>query len=139
MPLLLDVDESRARPERSAHHQRLDAGAAGREPDASWITIGLVNNMPDGALQATERQFVGLLGAAAGPTRVHLRSYALLDVPRSDRGHEYVRRCCTMSIFCSKGPRPPSLTSTMGRIPMSHRLIRTRAACALVLGLPPRM
>jgi homoserine O-succinyltransferase/O-acetyltransferase len=30
------------------------------------LTIGLINNMPDSALQATERQFIRLLEAAAG-------------------------------------------------------------------------
>ena len=36
--------------------------AAGR----GALSIGLVNNMPDGALRATERQFIHLLRAASG-------------------------------------------------------------------------
>src|SRR5205823_1752314 len=62
------------------------------EPGAAGLTIGLVNNMPDAALQATERQFVALLGAAAGDMVVRLTPYALPDVPRTDWGHQYVRR-----------------------------------------------
>ena len=50
-----------------------------RESDATCLTIGLINNMPDPALQATERQFVALLGAAADGLVVRLRPYALPD------------------------------------------------------------
>jgi homoserine O-succinyltransferase len=47
------------------------------------IEIGLVNNMPDAALLATERQFSSLLNAASGRHDVRLHLYALRDVPRS--------------------------------------------------------
>ena len=46
------------------------------------LVIGLVNNMPDGAIKATERQFVTLLDAAAGARTVSLRPMILPDVPR---------------------------------------------------------
>ena len=62
------------------------------EANPRCITIGLVNNMPDAALQATERQFMSLLGAAADGIVVRLRPFALPDVPRTDWGLEYVRR-----------------------------------------------
>jgi len=62
------------------------------DADANCITIGLVNNMPDAALQATERQFVALLGAAADDIVVRLRPYALPDVPRTEWGLDYSRR-----------------------------------------------
>jgi homoserine O-succinyltransferase len=47
------------------------------------LTIGLVNNMPDPALQATERQFTRLLQAAAGNRRIHLHCFSLPSVKRS--------------------------------------------------------
>jgi homoserine O-succinyltransferase/O-acetyltransferase len=56
------------------------------------LVIGLVNNMPDPALQATERQFVALLGAAADGIAVRLRPFALPEVPRTDWGRDYVSR-----------------------------------------------
>jgi homoserine O-succinyltransferase len=59
---------------------------------ADGLTIGLVNNMPDAALEATERQFVALLGAAADGIEVRLRLYALPEVPRSDRGRDHLDR-----------------------------------------------
>jgi homoserine O-succinyltransferase len=47
------------------------------------LTIGLVNNMPDAALQATERQFTRLLQAAAANKRIHLHCFSLPSVKRS--------------------------------------------------------
>ncbi len=46
------------------------------------LTIGLLNNMPDPALEATELQFTALLGAAAGARTVRLRFSSLPEVPR---------------------------------------------------------
>jgi homoserine O-succinyltransferase len=47
------------------------------------LTIGLVNNMPDTALQATERQFMRLLRQAAGNVRIDLHCFSLPSVRRS--------------------------------------------------------
>src|SRR5262245_49804489 len=56
------------------------------------LTIGLVNNMPDGALEATEQQFANLLNGAAGSLTVRLRLFALPEVPRGNSGRERIRR-----------------------------------------------
>ena len=58
--------------------------------DANCLDIGLINNMPDGALEATERQFLALLDAAADGIVVRLTTYALPDIPRTDRGRRHV-------------------------------------------------
>jgi homoserine O-succinyltransferase/O-acetyltransferase len=64
---------------------------ARRHPAGSeWIEIGLVNNMPEAALESTEQQFLDLLGAAAGDSWVHLRFFSLPGVPRSERGRSYL-------------------------------------------------
>jgi homoserine O-succinyltransferase len=47
------------------------------------LTIGLINNMPDSALQATERQFMDLLRAAAGGNRIHFHCFSLPSISRS--------------------------------------------------------
>lgn len=47
------------------------------------IDIGLVNNMPDAALSATERQFVSLLEAASHDLDVRLHLLRIPDIPRS--------------------------------------------------------
>src|SRR5450432_1786938 len=46
------------------------------------LEIGLVNNMPDAAVAATERQFTRLLEAASNEFDITLRFYALDEVPR---------------------------------------------------------
>jgi len=74
MPLLLDTKPADA--------------AAVELRNRNCIEIGLVNNMPDAALEATERQFVELIRAATGDSVVRLRLYALPDVPRGDRGRQ---------------------------------------------------
>ena len=63
-----------------------------RESTPTCIDIGLVNNMPDAALNATERQFLALLRAAAGDIAVHLTLYTLPEVPRTEFGREQVSR-----------------------------------------------
>jgi len=40
---------------------------------AEALVIGLINNMPDSALEGTEQQFSRLLGAAAARRHVRLR------------------------------------------------------------------
>src|SRR5579872_1968886 len=48
------------------------------------IHVGLVNNMPDAALRATELQFARLLKDAAGTLDVRLRLFSLRSIPRGD-------------------------------------------------------
>ena len=47
------------------------------------LRLALVNNMPDAALAAAERQFVGLIEASRGELNVRVDLYALSRVPRS--------------------------------------------------------
>jgi homoserine O-succinyltransferase/O-acetyltransferase len=63
----------------------LDAGqAVAAREHGNAITIGLVNNMPDTAWEATERQFLALVRAAAGKTPVRLQFFSITDLPRAD-------------------------------------------------------
>ena len=83
------------------------------------LEIGLVNNMPDAALEATERQFRALLAAAAGDLTVRLTFYALPEVPRSEVGLAHIRSYNTVDdlwnrpidglIVTGAEPRAPSL------------------------------
>jgi homoserine O-succinyltransferase len=69
----------------------------GRPSDASGkhsdriITIGLINNMPDGALEATERQFLSLLDAASDGIHICLSLYSIPSVPRGEFGARHIR------------------------------------------------
>lgn len=65
----------------------LDAPAGGnRQPGT--VVIGLINNMPDSALRATESQFATLLAEAAGTRPVRLRLSYLPEVPRGPDAQE---------------------------------------------------
>jgi homoserine O-succinyltransferase len=54
------------------------------------VVIGLVNNMPDGALESTERQFRQLLFAASHAVPVSLRFFSLPQLPRGEAGRSHV-------------------------------------------------
>jgi len=54
------------------------------------LKIGLVNNMPDAALAATERQFRELLAEAGCGADIQLRLYALAGVKRGERANAFM-------------------------------------------------
>jgi homoserine O-succinyltransferase len=54
------------------------------------LVIGLVNNMPDSALKATERQFMRLVQAAAGKTPVRFHCFSLPSIIRSKQAKEHI-------------------------------------------------
>ena len=58
----------------------------------STLTIGLVNNMPDAALESTEAQFSGLLKAGAGSRAVRLRFSSFPELPRGRDAQEHIAR-----------------------------------------------
>ena len=73
MPLLLDAARS---------------GSSVELRGANCVNIGLVNNMPDAALEGTERQFIELLRAATTDAVVCLKLFSIPEIPRA----EYSRR-----------------------------------------------
>lgn len=78
MPLLVDTAQS---------------GSAGEVRAANCVTVGLINNMPDAALEATERQFTTLIRASARNTMVRLLLFSIPEVPRgSARRREMAER-----------------------------------------------
>ena len=54
------------------------------------VVIGLVNNMPDAALQTTERQFCDLLAKASPDLLVLVRFFSIPQLQRSEAGRAYV-------------------------------------------------
>ncbi len=66
------------------------ADGLGRDGFRGQLDVGLVNNMPDGAVRATERQFARLLAAASGSIDVRLHLFALPDIPRAADTRTYV-------------------------------------------------
>lgn len=63
---------------------RSDSSAEDRSK-RTHLTCAFVNNMPDGAFDATERQYVGLLEAGSGNLDVEVRRYAMSGVPRGEQ------------------------------------------------------
>lgn len=55
-----------------------------------YISIALVNNMPDAALEETELQFSSLIEAAAGDVPVVMKFYSLPGITRAGRAQERV-------------------------------------------------
>jgi homoserine O-succinyltransferase len=79
-----------ARPE--CFHQKAPA-LEFRDWAASCLDVGIINNMPDPALEATERQFFKLLHGAAGGLVVRLTLYSLPGIGRSDWGRRHAASC----------------------------------------------
>jgi homoserine O-succinyltransferase len=97
------------------------------------IEIGLVNNMPDAALLATERQFCALLEAASGRVEVGLHLYAIRDVPRSDEARATLGRTY-QDVSRLRGKRLDALIVT-GAEPVAPELAGEpywRALCELI-------
>jgi homoserine O-succinyltransferase len=67
------VPAQQRRDDKFGHPQNVDVD----------LTIGLINNMPDGALKATERQFMRLLRRAAGDVRIDFHCFSLPSVRRA--------------------------------------------------------
>ncbi len=88
MPVYLRVGSSnRGLVAVSKHSSSVDF----QESSAKCINIGLINNMPDGALLATERQFFSLLNSAAGEIAVRLSPYFIPSLPRSNVSLRHLR------------------------------------------------
>ncbi len=90
MPVCLDHDPS------GSELSRLTNGLLGKSPvefqesSAACIHIGLLNNMPDAALQSTERQFLTLLDSAAGRIVVRVSLYTLPEIARTEAGRHHI-------------------------------------------------
>ncbi|MBV9696739.1 MAG: homoserine O-succinyltransferase, partial [Gammaproteobacteria bacterium] len=81
MPVELEGTAPTARPGASAGH--VEAGP--------HLTIGLVNIMPDPALEATESQFQGLLRDASREESIRLRLSSFPELPRGAEALERIR------------------------------------------------
>ena len=64
----------------------------GRHHNSPAIRIGLINNMPDSALQSTEAQFGGLLEGASGTQSVTVRYSSFPELPRGPEALAHIDR-----------------------------------------------
>ena len=61
-----------------------------KESRNQGISLALINNMPDAALEDTELQFFELLDIASADVPVFLKLYSLSGIPRADRGERHL-------------------------------------------------
>ena len=90
MPASLNVKPSDAAPQKCDKGLCRKPSAQCLEKSSKSLNIGLINNMPDGALEATERQFLSLLNSASDGMSIRLSLYSLPDVPRNESGARHV-------------------------------------------------
>lgn len=83
MPVFLNSDSSSNQRQSCAKGLCANPTRACIDGAGKKLTIGLINNMPDGALEATERQFTSLLASASEGLSVQLRLYSLPGIPRN--------------------------------------------------------
>ncbi|MBW2731625.1 MAG: homoserine O-succinyltransferase [Deltaproteobacteria bacterium] len=60
--------------------------------DIRELHIGFLNMMPDGALEATERQFIRLVGGCNRIAQVFVYPFSLPGLPREQRALDYIHR-----------------------------------------------
>jgi homoserine O-succinyltransferase len=90
MSVSLDEGPSSRRIPAGPHRRTSAPPTRLRATPAETIEIGLVNNMPDAALEQTERQFIGLLKAGAGERQIRLTLFSLSEVVRAGAARERV-------------------------------------------------
>ena len=96
-----------------------ERGAKATGSPCRWV-CGLVNNMPDGAFIATERQYLDLLDAGSGDDQMDVRLYSMEGIPRGST---------TASVIDSRyfplagiWKQPPDVLIVTGSEPLALRL-----------------
>ena len=88
MPLIIEGRVPSRWEERGKSKPAFWAGGTGKGTDG--ISLALINNMPDPALEDTELQFFELLDIASGDVPVFLKLYTLTGIPRTERGQRHL-------------------------------------------------
>ena len=81
MPVSVDSEQSNYGSPESSTWTRRKPSLQRWERSSRRIAIGLINNMPQAAFTATERQFISVLDSASEDFHVCLSLYSLLDIP----------------------------------------------------------
>lgn len=91
MPLVAHSDLPTFEHLRKQGHEMLTLDRALHQ-DIRELHIGFLNIMPDAALQATERQFIRLVGGCNRIAQFYVYPFSLPGLPRSDSTREYIER-----------------------------------------------
>jgi homoserine O-succinyltransferase/O-acetyltransferase len=96
-------------------------GHHGEAPEqGASLRCAFVNNMPDGAFEATERQFMDLLAAGSGDRAIEVQRYAMSGVPRGAAvaariGEQYAP-------LAALRENPPDAVIVTGSNPLEQRI-----------------
>ena len=71
---------------------RVLSAATADQQDIRELHIGLLNMMPDAALEATERQFLRLIGASNPIAQFYVHPFTLDALPRDDQARAHIER-----------------------------------------------
>ena len=91
MPLVAHNDLPSFQRLRSEGYRILSPERA-REQDIRSLHIGLLNMMPDAALEATERQFFRLVGSSNPISQFYIHPFTLDAIPRGNKAREHIER-----------------------------------------------
>lgn len=97
-----------------------DASFVGRADSSTPLICAFVNNMPDGAFDATERQFLGLLDQGSGTDVLEVRRYAMAGVPRGEEtSHRIAEQYLPVADLYR---RPPDVLIVTGSNPIETHI-----------------
>ena len=91
MPLVAHTDLPTFARLREEGEQILEADRASHQ-DIREMHIGLLNIMPDAALEATERQFFRLVGACNQIAQFHVHPFTIDGLPRGEAARAHIAR-----------------------------------------------
>ena len=91
MPLVAHSDLPSFERLRTEGQEVLTLERAGRQ-DIRELHVGLLNMMPDAALEATERQFMRLVGSCNRIAQIHVHPFAVDAEVRGPKARDYIGR-----------------------------------------------
>lgn len=74
---------------KSEGQEVLQPGRA-RHQDIRELHIGILNMMPDAALEATERQFMRLVGSCNRIAQFHVHLFSFPEIPRGEKAQNHI-------------------------------------------------
>lgn len=89
MPLIANSDLPTFHRLRSEGQEVLDPGRA-QQQDIRELHIGLLNIMPDAALEATERQFLRLVGSCNRIAQFHVHLFTFAEMKRGEKARRHI-------------------------------------------------
>ncbi len=89
MPLIANSDLPSFDRLRAEGQEVLEPGRA-QQQDIRELHIGILNMMPDAALEATERQFLRLVGSCNRIAQFHTHLFTFPEIPRDEKAQKHI-------------------------------------------------